>query len=233
MNHDQLRLRLIEHGALAPEASTGGWDSTVRSAVLEALTDGPDHRIDEVDVARAANDLGVDPIRVWVLHDVESSGNPFVDGRPTILPEPHRFSRSTGHRYDRSHPRISSRAWNKALYPKGQAARWEMLLDMVALDVDAGFASASYGGFQILGENYERCGAPSPWAFAWRQSQTEADQLEAFIAFIRTDHRLWEALKRGDWVTVARRYNGTAYRLNRYDVRLAQAERARLLRHDT
>jgi hypothetical protein len=39
---------------------------------------------------------------------------------------------------------------------------------------------------------------------------------------------LWNALRRGDWVTVAKLYNGTAYAQNRYDVRLAQAERALL-----
>lgn len=226
MNHAGLQERLNELGA--DLKIDGAFGPITRAATLKALTDGPDYRITDADVQAAADELQVSPIKVWVLHDVESTGNPFTNGRPTILPEPHRFSRATGHRYDSSHPKISSRTWNRNLYPVGQNARWDMLLDMVALNVDAGFASASYGGFQILGENCLRCGASSPWAFAWRQSQTEADQLAAFVAFIKSDGTLWNALKRGAWATVARLYNGTAYAANKYDVRLAQAERLRL-----
>ena len=157
---------------------------------------------------------------------MESTGSAFIEGRPTILFEPHRFSKATGHRYDASHPRLSSRFWNKALYPKGQAARYQQLVDAVALDVDAGFASASYGGFQILGENYAVCGAPDPWAFAWRQAQTEGDQLEAFAMFVE-GNGLKGALQRGDWAAFAKGYNGTAYRANRYDERLRAAYQRR------
>lgn len=112
--------------------------------------------------------------------------------------------------------------WNRKLYPASQAGRWSQLLDAVGLDVDAGFASASYGGFQILGENYAICGAPSPWSFAWRQAQTEADQLEAFVLFVE-GCGLTRALQRGDWAAFAKGYNGTAYRENKYDERLEAA----------
>lgn len=227
MNHYELQVELVRCGTLSQADIDGKWGPKTRAATLKALTDGPDTRVTDADFAAAAVALELpDDIRVRVIHDVESSGDPFIDGRPSILPEPHRFSRATGHRYDASHPRLSSRKWNKALYPGKQAARWEMLLDMVALNVDAGFASASYGGFQILGENHKRCGFYSPWAFALAESLTEGHQLQAFVKFIQGDHRLWNALKRGDWVTVARLYNGSAYAQNRYDVRLAQAERA-------
>ncbi|MFX4084462.1 N-acetylmuramidase domain-containing protein [Sphingobium yanoikuyae] len=193
-----------------------------KGAILACLTDGPDHPISASDIAKAADDLSVEPAKVWAVYDVESTGSAFIDGRPTILFEPHRFSKATGHRFDKSHPRLSSRVWNRALYPAGQAARWQHMLDAVALDVDAGFASASYGGFQILGENYAVCGAPDPWSFAWRQAQTEGDQLEAFIRFV-AGRGLKGALQRGDWAAFAKGYNGTAYRENKYDTRLAMA----------
>ena len=193
-----------------------------KSAILACLTDGPDHPITASDIAQAAADLAVEPAKVWAVYDVESTGSAFIAGRPTILFEPHRFSKATGHRFDKSHPRLSSRVWNRALYPAGQAARWQQMLDAVALDVDAGFASASYGGFQILGENYAICGAADPWSFAWRQAQTEGDQLEAFIRFV-VGRGLKGALQRGDWAAFAKGYNGTAYRENKYDTRLAAA----------
>lgn len=193
-----------------------------KSAVIATLTDGPDHPLTAHDVVEAAARLKVEPAKVWTVYDVEASGSAFISGRPTILFEPHRFSRATGHRYDASHPRLSSRSWNRTLYPVGQAARYQQLVDAVALDVDAGFASASYGGFQILGENFAVCGAPDPWSFAWRQAQTEGDQLEAFVLFIE-GRGLASALRRGDWAAFAKGYNGTAYRANKYDERLAAA----------
>lgn len=193
-----------------------------KGAIIASLTDGPDYPVTAADIEHGASVLSVEPAKIWAVYEVESSGEAFVDGRPAILFEPHRFSRATGHRFDKSHPRLSSRAWDRTLYPRGQAARWQQLVEAVSLDVDAGFASASYGAFQILGENYEVCGAPDPWSFAWRQSRTEGDQLEAFVRFVE-GRGLKGALQRGDWAAFARGYNGTAYRANKYDERLAAA----------
>ncbi|WP_109808428.1 N-acetylmuramidase family protein [Sphingosinithalassobacter portus] len=213
MSELQRRVGVAADGVCGPQT---------RAAILLKLTEGPDTPLDVMDIEDAAEDLGVEQAKIWAVWDVEATASPFIDGRPTILFESHRFSRATGHRFDVSHPHISSRNWNRKLYPGSQAGRWKQLLDAVALDVDAGFASASYGGFQILGENHEICGAPTPWAFAWRQSQTEADQLAAFLLFVKR-RGLVQALRTGDWATFAGGYNGTAYQANRYDVRLAEA----------
>lgn len=221
MDVAQLQRRLAEHGCFAG-AITGAYDQATRDGVLRALTNGPDYRLEQLDAESAAERLDVDAAKVWTIYDVESSGAAFIDGRPTILFEPHRFSRATQHRFDGSHPQVSYRSWDRTKYPRTQAGRYEQLLTAVGLDVDAGFASASYGGFQILGENYEACGAANPWAFAWRQAQTESDQLEAFVSFV-IQRGLAPALRRGDWAAFAKGYNGTSYRLNRYDERLAAA----------
>lgn len=203
-------------------AIDGRFGPVSKAALLAAMLNGPDYEITDTDVAQAAELLGIEPAKVWAVYDVESTGDAFIAGMPTILFEPHRFSKSTGHRYDASHPTISSRNWNRTLYPRAQAGRWQQLLDAVALDVDAGFMSASYGGFQILGENYAVCGAIDPWSFAWKQAQTEGDQLDAFVRFV-AGRGLKAALQRGDWAAFAKGYNGTAYRENRYDERLASA----------
>lgn len=216
-----LRRRLAGAG-YSPAADGAAYCPADRMAIAAALRDGPDWKLEESDVEDAADRLGVVPAKVWTVWDVEATAQPFVDGLPTILFEPHRFSKATGHRFDALHPSISSRVWNRKLYPASQAGRWSQLLDAVGLDVDAGFASASYGGFQILGENYAICGAPSPWSFAWRQAQTEADQLEAFVLFVE-GCGLTRALQRGDWAAFAKGYNGTAYRENKYDERLEAA----------
>lgn len=219
MDLTTLRRRLVALGH-SPAPAGAPFGSADRAAIVGALTDGPDYKLGNDDIDDAADRLGVEPAKIWAVWDTEACASPFIAGRPTILFEPHRFSRATGHRFDQSHPSISSRDWNRALYPARQEDRWRQLLDAVALDVDAGFASASYGGFQVLGENYRLCGADSPWAFAWRQAQTEADQLEAFLLFVQAAG-LVPALQRGDWAAFARGYNGSAFRANGYDERLA------------
>lgn len=226
MNHADLQQRLARLGHY--DGVIGGdYGPKSRAATLAALTDGPDYQLTDADVLAAARRMTVDAAMVWAVWDVESTASPFINGRPTILFEPHRFSRATGHRYDKTHPKISSRVWNKKLYPGSQDGRYAQLLDAVALDVDAGFASASYGGFQILGENYALCGAADPWSFAWRQSRTEGDQLEAFVSFV-SGNGLLPALRAGNWAAFARGYNGTGYRLNKYDTRLATAYQQRM-----
>lgn len=221
MDHADLQRRLSTLGFYAG-AIDGKFGAMSKAAVLRAMTAGPDYPITDRDIRQAAETLSVDAAAVWAIYEVESSGDAFVDGRPTILFEPHRFSRSTGHRFDASHPRLSSRSWNRKLYPASQQGRWDQLLDAVALDVNAGFMSASYGAFQILGENYAVCGAHDPWSFAWRQAQTEGDQLDAFVRFV--DGRgLTRALQRRDWAAFAKGYNGTAFKENSYDIRLAAA----------
>lgn len=226
MNDADLQRRLT---TLGYDTGKPGWGPRMRAAVLEELTKGPDHAITAHDIAEAAKRLGGTPAQAWAVYHAESSGNAFIGGRPTILFEPHRFSRSTGHRYDKSHPHISSRAWNKKLYPGSQTGRWTQLLDAVALDVDAGFMSASYGGFQILGENYAVCDAADPWSFAWRQAQTEGDQLEAFVHFVE-GRGLVKAFRQisSDPETCrpfSKGFNGTAYALNNHHVHIAAAHR--------
>ncbi len=88
--------------------------------------------------------------------------------------------------------------------------------------MDAGFASASYGRFQILGENYAACGYASSFDFAEAMARDEATQLRAFERFL-TANGLVRVLKARDWAAFARGYNGTAYRVNRYDEKLAAA----------
>lgn len=192
-----------------------------KAAAMRALTAGPDTPVSRSDIEDMAKRLRVTPAHIWTIYDVEAAGNPFIDGRPTILFEPHIFSRLTGHRFDRTHPNISSRRWNKALYPRNQALRYNQLLDAVALDVNAGFSAASYGGFQVLGMHWRPQGYKSAWDFAYQQSMSVAEQLESFIEYVEVNG-LADELRRNDWKGFARGYNGPGFAQNKYDVKLAQ-----------
>lgn len=220
MNTLELQKKLTFLGY--PLVADGKFGPKSQQALLSALTDGPDTKLTQADVNDAAQALNVNPAKIWTVWDVEASANPFIDGRPTILFEPHIFGRLTKGRFNASNPEISSSAWNRKLYPGSQAGRWNQVLKATSLDVDAGLSSASYGGFQILGMNFQTCGYSTPWDFVYSQSRTERDQLLAFVSFV-TNTGLAPALRKGDWAAFARGYNGSAYKANKYDERLAKA----------
>jgi hypothetical protein len=200
----------------------GGYGPASRAALLAALQAGPDTPVQPADIARAAAALSTDPAHIRTVRDVEAAGAGFANGLPKILFEGHIFSKLTGGRFDRTNPAISYPKWDRTKYPGSQQGRYNQLLDAVGLDVDAAFASASYGAFQILGQNFRVCGFNSSFEFVLAQCQTEGAQLIAFINFIR-GNRLDDALRNGRWAEFARGYNGSAYRANQYDVKLAQA----------
>lgn len=205
-----------------PLVADGKFGPASKAALLKCLTDGADTPLTEADVTDAAKALGVNNAKVWTVYDVEAAASPFIDGRPAILFEPHIFSRLTGHKYDISNPKISSTSWNRKLYPGSQTGRWTQLMDATALDVDAGLSSASYGGFQILGMNYKVAGYYSPFEFVYSQSRDVRSQLLAFVNFV-VSNGLAPALRKGDWAAFAKGYNGTAYKANKYDEKLAAA----------
>jgi len=223
MNMTELQTRLAARGSYKGLID-GRYGRLSRDAVMLAMTDGPDTPLSTVDIEAAAKELGVTPAHVQTVIEVESSGDPFADGRPTILFEPHRFSKATGGRFDKGHPTVSYPVWDPTKYPRSQAGRYAQLLQAIPLHVDAAFASASWGAFQVLGENYAVCGYESTYEFAVAQAYDECHQLEAFVRFVKA-RGLDEALRAGAWARFAKGYNGTAYVKNRYDVRLAQAFR--------
>src|SRR3546814_8779420 len=65
-----------------------------RKAIYSALTYGRDYELTDVDVLRVGRSMQVEPAKSWAVWDVEAAGDAFINGRPTILFEPHRFSRA-------------------------------------------------------------------------------------------------------------------------------------------
>lgn len=222
------RLRILQmylrdtgryHGAI-----DGDYGPQTRNAILQGMEDGPDTPLTTQDYIDAAGRLACHPANILAFGEVEASGVGFTDGYPKILFEPHRFCRMTKGVFSGNHPNISYQVWGTRPYPAHTDDRYNQLLEAVSLDVYAGFAAASYGKFQIMGENHEACGYDNPWTFAFAQAFDEPTQLKAFESFIR-HAGLLHPLQNGSWVVLAKGYNGTAYLKNRYDVKLAQAAR--------
>lgn len=200
----------------------GKYGPLTKAGVLLALTDGPDTRLSDADFQESAARLGVPVACVKAVTAVESNGGGFLGGRALILPEPHVFSRLTKHRFDAQYPKLSYAKWDRKKYPKTQDLRYDQLLGMIGLDVDAGFSCPSYGLFQILGCNYQACGFDSPYAFAVAQARDEETQLMSFEKFLSSSG-LITPLKKLNWAGFAKGYNGPSYRDNKYDERLAAA----------
>jgi hypothetical protein len=180
-------------------------------ALLTAAEPPPVRLLTEADLIDAAEILAVPVAKVRAVRVIESGalGGFGPDGRPTILFEPHVFSRLTSHRYDATQGGVSYPAWGEKPYPADQADRWAQLEYAAKLNRPAALQSASYGLFQIMGFNFQPCGFADVEAFFAAMHRSERDHLLAFVAFLQA-HRLDEALRAGDWRAFASGYNGVA-----------------------
>lgn len=179
------------------------------------------------DYRRAAASLGCSVAAVVAVANVESPRGPFLDdGRPSLLFERHKFHKHTRGRFSAAHPDISS---SKPGGYGAEGAHQHARMERAAkLDRDAALKSASWGAFQILGENHEQAGHRTLQAFVNAMYRSASSQLDCFINFIRNDSRLLAAIRGLQWATFARIYNGPAYRDNDYDVKMAREYAAAL-----
>ena len=160
----------------------------------------------DLDAAAAA--LGCERAVIDAVCDVESAGGGFLaDGRPKILFEAHAFHTATGGRWDRANPNVSSPAWDRSLYGASGAHQYDRLAEATALDRSAALQSASWGRFQVMGNNYGAAGFANIDAFVQMMCDREAAHLDAFLGYCRKAG-LAPALRDRDWATFARRYNG-------------------------
>ncbi|RSV28676.1 N-acetylmuramidase family protein [Sphingomonas sp. ABOLH] len=156
-------------------------------------------------------------VKAVVEAEVAIRGPYDSQGRPTILFERHKFHKHTNGRFAAAHPDICNATpggygRDSEQYPKLERA--------MALDRAAALKSASWGAFQILGENHVQAGHSSVEAFVAAMKKSLLLQVEAFIAFVRADRRLLSAIRNRSWSEFARIYNGPSYRKYKYDEKM-------------
>lgn len=177
----------------------------------------------EQNFEEAAKLLGVSKAVIKAVALVEAAGAGFLtDSRPKILFEAHIFAKYTNGKHNKTHPHISSEKWNRLLY-KGGAKEYERLEEAKKLDMEAAYKAASWGKFQIMGFNFKAAGFNSVFEFVEAMWKDEGEHLKAFCNFIKANKSMHAALKRLDWVTFARLYNGPGYAQNNYDYKLKMA----------
>ncbi|MEY8712545.1 hypothetical protein A9B99_06100 [Mangrovibacter phragmitis] len=166
---------------------------------------------------QAAATLGCEVAAIKAVVYTESPRGAFDEkGRPSILYERHYFHKLTGGKYD-SNPVLSNP--NAGGYGK-YSAQYGKLEEAMKLDKNAALRSASWGAFQIMGNNFREAGFSSVDDFV-KAMGTLQGQLDAFVRFIANNAHRKNALINKNWASFAYNYNGPAYRKNNYDNKLA------------
>jgi hypothetical protein len=194
-------------------------------ARLLGINDGK--HLQHADLANAAGQLEVSLASVYAINEVESQGEGFLpNGKAKILFERHVFHerlQAAGHdvaTLETQYPNLVNAATGGY---SGGAAEWQRLALARQIDETAALESASWGAFQIMGYHWQRLGYASVQAFVAAMNESEAQQLQAFVRFILADTALHNALKARKWARVAELYNGSGYKRNLYDIKLARA----------
>ena len=183
------------------------------------------------DIKDQATTAGIDPRVLFAIRSVEGKGAGFLaDGRPLILFERHIFYREYAKKFGEAKakalseqiPNICHPVWDKNAY-KGYSREYDRLELAATYDKECAYRAASWGMFQILGQNYEVCGYKSAVEFAQDMYKSEDLHLAAVIKFIKGNQRLYAAVKIKDFVAIATIYNGPAQAQNGYAVKMSKA----------
>jgi len=178
-------------------------------------------KLTQQDYEDAAFMLCCDVATIKAVAEVESNGGGFNSNyTPKILFEGHWFHRLTDGKFTNLINRnISYPRWVRTFYNENQHKR---LQKAVKLDRDSALKSTSWGKFQIMGFNYDKCGFRHVQEFVNAMFESERAQLGAFVNFI-ISMNLDDELRSHDWARFAYFYNGPGFAKNKYDLKLANA----------
>jgi len=181
------------------------------------------------DLELAAKTLGVPVAAVQAVNEVESKGEGFLDnGKVVILFERHVFYQRLVKAHGQAEADRLAALNPNLINPKsggyaGGAAEWQRLTSARQIDEACALESCSWGLFQVMGYHWQGLGYANVQDFVTRMQTSEAEQLDAFVRFVKAEPALLKALKAGKWADFARGYNGPAYARNLYDVKLERA----------
>jgi len=190
--------------------------------------------LSEQDLIDFSNQFKLELAVVKAVNEVESNGKGFlIDGRPKILFEGHVFWNELKKRnidpkaYVNANTQdILFEKYTKKYYVGGTAeyTRLEKAkkLGSDKKIADAANCSASWGLFQIMGFNAVSIGYSNIDEFVDKMNQNEGEHLKAFGRFLEKNN-LIGLLRSKNWVSFALKYNGPAYKTNKYDEKLMKA----------
>ncbi len=183
---------------------------------------GAAKRLDDIDLPKIGHLIGVGEDELHAFIDVETRGHGFDNqGRPVILFERHKF-----YEFVPAAKRAQAVAAGLANKKPGgygkESEQYPKLLKAIAIDREAALKSCSWGLGQVMGFNHALAGYPTVESMVADFMEDEEHHLRAAVEFI-INCGLADALRRHDWAAFARGYNGPNYKINAYDVKLAEA----------
>lgn len=151
-------------------------------------------------------------------------------GRPIILFERHIFYKyvkkilgvKIANQWHQLHPDICNPVAGG--YGAAGENQWKKFSRAFALHKEAAMMSCSWGSFQEMGFNYADLGFDSVGQFVDAIKLGLEAHLVIFIASVRAKG-LVDEMRRKDFATFARIYNGPAYKKNSYDTKMIEAEK--------
>ena len=163
--------------------------------------------LSQADFQSAAARLGCDPAALRAVWEVEASGRCF-DASGGVLRrfEPHHVPRALWSAMGFA-PRAGQAPWRASL-ALSPSARAQMFSTAAQLDMDAALSASSWGGPQIMGFNHGAAGSASAQDMVAVMASGAPAHLDAFAALV-TAWGLDAALRAHDWLSFARRYNGS------------------------
>jgi len=110
-----------------------------------------------------------------------------------------------------------------------QSAEWPAFNSAFASDPNAAMESTSIGKMQVMGFHWKDLGFKSVGAMWDYARESEANQVDLGIRFIKNNPKLDKAVKEKNYRVIAYYYNGEQYEKFNYHTRL-EAERLKALR---
>lgn len=179
-------------------------------------------RLSEEDFEIVARELGVEVAAVKAVVLIEAGHSMqgfYAPGVPVV-----NFDRTI---YNKVASKAPDRRGDKsAKVPKGLSGyalkEWTQLTNARRNNEQGANMGAFWGMFQIGGFNYKKCGCKDVDEFVDQMCESEFAQLELFAHFIKNAGMV-DDLRRKDWKSFSKKYNGASALRRGYHTRMAKA----------
>lgn len=186
------------------------------------------------DIKELALEFNLEPALIKAVQLTESRGSGFYDSSRDFVNgkslkwtnellvrlEGHWFRKFTKGIYDISYPTLSYSDWKLGYkYAKVGQLEFGRFMEAFLLNKEAAWLSSSWGMFQIMGFNYNKCGYNSVKEMLIDFYKGEKYHLKAFLNFCENLDIL-DDLREKRFSDFARIYNGKNYKVNKYDTKL-------------
>lgn len=187
--------------------------------------------ITENDFVELANQFSIEVAALKAIFKVEAGGKSgFLkedSNIPVTLEEGHIFYKYIQNKHRNAveiaekYPDICYKSWTKKYYKTG-LNEYKRYLKAAEIDKECAMMATSWGMGQCMGFNYKACGYDSVENFVNAMYESERNQLLAMCNFIKSNNKMYNALKNKDFNTFASIYNGPG-QVEYYGNKLKQA----------